>query len=372
MTTSPLAGTDLPTNSQPRSQRAAKRAAALHKVAKEIHQRYEVLAQLPLSEKEGHARALCPLYDEAKLRERLAALQGLPGDNQEALRKALRKLQVRGPLRTVAQAPQPQVLEDLVSGYPNFAEVTRWVQEQLTLCRLSTDQTLQLPPVLLDGPPGIGKTDYSQRLAQRLGVAFERIDLSSARSSHQLVGLDAGYSSSHPGRIWDSLQNDSLSVIWLLDEIDKIPNEGTDSGGQYLLGLLEPHTAVQFTDNWSGLPLNASSLIYIATSNERDKIDAPLLSRFTVFDVAAPTTAQARQIVKNIYQGYQQNEPWGHAFEPTLAEKVVDTFQNCAPRDIRRLLRSAFARAASAGRRHIEASDISKPSRQHHRHIGFV
>jgi ATP-dependent Lon protease len=343
-------------------------------VAQEIHRIYETLSQLPLFEPEGSAPgpALHPLYDESRLKERLDAIKGLTGDNQQALQKAYLWLQQSGPLRTVAQAPKPEVLDELLDGFPNFAIVTEWVQEQLILCRLSPQASLQLPPVLLDGPPGVGKTAYSQALAELLGVAFERIDLSAAKSSHHLIGLDAGYQSSHPGRIWDSLQRGSVSVTWLLDEIDKIPTDGSDSGAQYLLGLLEPGTATHFTDNWSSLPIDASWIFYVATSNDKERIDQPLLSRFTVFNIAAPTTTEARQIVSSIYRSFQQKSDWGHIFEPAPTPSVVEALIGCPPREVRRLLRRAFARCAKAGRRRIEVSDIpTNPGRGHPR-IGFI
>lgn len=354
------------------TRRACKRAAASLSAVLEVHRVFETLSQLPLFEVDPDGPVSLPLYDEAKLNERLEAIKGLNGDNQQALQKAYARLQRNGPLRPVAQAPKPEVLDELLSSYPNFSEVTQWVQEQLILCRLSPDASLQLPPILLDGPPGVGKTAYSQALAVQLGVGFERIDLSTAKSAQQLVGLDSGYSSSHPGRVWDSLQRDGLSLTWLLDEIDKIPTEGTDSGAQYLLGLLEPLTATQFIDNWACLPIDASWIFYVATSNDKDRVDAPLLSRFTVFDIEAPTASEARQIIQSIYQGFLQRERWGATFEPTLPESVIDVLQECPPREVRRLLRSAAARAARSGRRRLWVSDIPRKSTRSETRIGFV
>lgn len=353
------------------TRRVRKRTAATQHAVQEVHRVFETLSQLPLFEADPDGPVSLPLYDEARLNERLEAIRGLNGDNQKALEKAYIRLQRTGPLRPVAQAPKPEVLDELLSTFPNFAGVTQWVQEQLTLCRLSPDAALQLPPILLDGPPGVGKTAFSQELAVRLGVGFERIDLSAAKSEHQLVGLDAGYSSSHPGRIWDSLQRGSLSLTWLLDEVDKIPTEGTDSCAQYLLGLLEPATANQFIDNWACLPVDASWIFYVATSNYKERIDAPLLSRLTVFEISAPTAIEARQIIRSIYQGFLQKERWGVTFEPTLAESVIDALQQYSPREVRRLLRSAVARAARSGRRHLRVSDVPIQPNHSETRIGF-
>jgi Cdc6-like AAA superfamily ATPase len=193
----------------PSGRRACKRAADALRAVQEVHQAFETLVErLPATPDEP----LHALFDTRELDERVAALASLPGDNQLALLKAYRQLKLQGPWRRVARAPHPRVLDDLLQDFPNFAEVTRWVQDQLHLCRLATPQSIRLPAILLNGPPGVGKTAFSQQLAKRLGARFESIDLSGAHSSFNLVGLDSGYSSSHPGRIWQSLQHDTLSV----------------------------------------------------------------------------------------------------------------------------------------------------------------
>ena len=356
---------------RPNGRRFFKRAADALRVVQELNQAYETLVK---KEPAKTGEMLHALFDARELDERLAALVNLPGENQQALLKAYRKLEQNGPLRKVAQAPHPRVLEDLLQDFPNFAEVTRWVQQQLHLCRLATQQSIRLPAILLNGPPGVGKTAYSQQLANRLGVRFESIDLSASNSSHHLVGLDSGYSSSHPGRIWQSLQHDTLSVTWVLDEIDKMPTEGSQGGSQYLLGLLEPVSAVTFTDNWAALPINASWIFFLATSNQIQRIEEPLLSRFTVFDIPLPDAHQLRKIVRSIYQGYLDGEPWGASFQPTLDEAVVAALEGYSPRDIRHLLRAGAASAASKGRNRIGPYDIPVDARRRspHTRIGFV
>ena len=360
-----------PQGPRPTGRRGCKRAADALRVAQEVHRAFETLAkQEPASADEP----LHALFDASELNERVASLVNLLGDNQQALLKAYRKLKLQGPLRKVAQAPHPRVLEELLQDFPNFAEVTHWVQDQLHLCRRARPQSIKLPAILLNGPPGVGKTAYSQQLAKRLGARFESIDLSAANSSFNLLGLDSGYSSSHPGRIWQSLQQDTLSVTWVLDEIDKIATEGSQSGAQYLLGLLEPVSAVKFADNWAALQIDASWIFYVATSNHKEHIDAPLLSRLTVFDISSPHASDLRRIVRSIYQGYRSDEPWGASFQQTLDEEVVDVLEGCSPRDIRRLLRAGFARAASEARNRINAQDIPAAiqNRPFSTRIGFV
>ena len=315
------------------------------------------------------------LFDPAELENKKVALADLSGDNQKALRKIFDKLEEGGPFRNVAQAPDPEVLEILLKDFPNFDAVTKSIQKHLLLCRLGAEKLLKIPAILVDGPPGIGKTAYCGRLAKLLGIRFEQIDLSAGGATFTMTGLDAGYNSGHPGRIWESLQHGSLSVLWQLDELEKCNQEGRDRGNQYLLGLLEQSTAERFIDNSTLLPLNAAWIFYIATSNVKELIDAPLLSRFEVFDIEAPQGEQLKAVVKSIYRGLLESEPWGQTFDDHLDDSSIDALSTYSPREIRRHLIDACANAACDGRNYLRASDVApppEPPEASARRIGFI
>jgi ATP-dependent Lon protease len=166
-----------------------------------------------------------------------------------------------------------------------------------------------------------------------------------------------------------------LSVLWLLDEVEKVNPESRHGGNQYLLGLLEPVSAARFVDNCTLLALDASWICYIATSNTKDLIDTPLLTRFVVFDIPAPDVSQLRAIVCSIYRDIRNSEAWAPAFGETLDDGVIDALSGYTPREIRRRLIDAFAAAAGQSRRVLEASDVStKADRATNkvRRIGFV
>jgi len=314
------------------------------------------------------------LFDPKELVERKAALADLTGDNLKAMLKALEKLEAAGPFRDVATAPEPGDLEILKIDFPNFNAVTETIQKHLILSRLGAEQLLKIPAILVNGPPGIGKTAYCSHLAARLGVRFEQIDLSAGGANFTMTGLDSGYSSGHPGRVWESLQHDSLSVLWQLDEIEKCSSDGRYGGNQYLLGLLEPSSALRFIDNSTLLPLNASWIFYIATSNEKNAIDAPLRSRFQIFDIAPPKGNELHAVVRSIHRSILQSEPWAKHFNTDLAEDLIEVLIGFSPREIRRHLIDAFANAALAQRTHLLPVDVTpgkKDSTSESRRIGF-
>lgn len=363
---------DIPSNVTLRSGCRANRAKA-----EVLREAYRLHHQMEAHAKEAQ-QASAPepgqrqLFDPAELENKKTALADLSGDNQKSLRKIFEKLEEEGPFRNVAEAPAPEVLDILLKDFPNFHAVTKSIQKHLLLCRLGPEKLLKIPAILVNGPPGIGKTAYCSRLAKSLGIRFEQIDLSTGGATFTMTGLDSGYNSGHPGRIWESLQQKSLSVLWQLDELEKCGQEGRDRGNQYLLGLLEPTSAQRFIDNSTLLPLNAAWIFYIATSNVKELINAPLLSRFEVFDIETPQGEQLEAVVKSIHRGLLESEPWAQTFDDHLDESLVDALSTYSPREIRRHLIDAFANAASQGRNHLLATDVARPPEASMRRIGFI
>lgn len=318
--------------------------------------------------------ALTRFYDPAMLDQQIEWTKGLPADSRDTVLRALRKAQQLGPERRVAPVPDPGVLEALSRDFPNFEAVTRFVVQRLHLCRVSPEQYLKLPPMLLNGPPGVGKTAYCRRLATALGLRFEVQDLAQNNANFAMLGLDVGYATGKPGRIWQSLMHESVAVLWLLDELDKAASDHRYCGVDYLLGLLEPVTAGSFMDAATQLPVNASWIAWLATSNSLDTISPPLRSRFEVFEIGAPTPEQMVAVIRSVQRDIHEHEHWARAFPADLDSAVIDALSAHSPRVLHRVLINAYSRAAAAGRREICVEDIVdldvSPLRQ--RRIGFV
>src|SRR5436190_23795125 len=92
------------------------------------------------------------------------ALQELPTSASESLRAVYEKmLRLGGQRFTVKPSALPE-MDALFEDLPNFAEVLEDIRKHLALC-IDSQDSIELPPMLLLGEPGIGKTHFARKLA---------------------------------------------------------------------------------------------------------------------------------------------------------------------------------------------------------------
>jgi len=322
------------------------------------------------------SRATRMLFDAQHYKDRLRWLKSRSTSRDDAWAVPIKELEralAMGPLRKVASAPPDNALLEIQKNFPHCAQVVEHLCRRSALARLVPSAPFKMPPILLSGPPGVGKTAFSQDLAQVMGVPLVNIDVSTLDAEFRMTGLDAGYSTGKPGMIWDALQNECMSPIIVLDEIDKVPTR-RDSGLGCLLALLEPSTASRFVDAFTGAPIDASQIQWVATCNDALRVDAAARSRLCEFEIDLPTPQQMPAVIKSVYRRLRADEPWGMAFHAELSIEVIEALSTHTPREIWKLLSDGCANAATDGRRVLMAKDM-RPNRSRQctaRKMGFV
>lgn len=157
---------------------------------------------------------------------------------------------------------------------------------------------LRLPPLLLDGPPGVGKSYWARRLGELIKAPVTVVEATGEQASFGIVGMQKGWSSAHPGRVlqtvMDSLVANPLIVI---DEVEKAGIARDDRGRAYglanaLLPLMEPMTARNWSCPFYRVRFDMSWIGWVLTSNYMMDLSGPLISRCTVVRVEPLTIAQ--------------------------------------------------------------------------------
>lgn len=299
------------------------------------------------------------LYDPAALTEREAWAAGLGPDNRTVVVRHLAQAKRLGPSRRVAVVPDSGFLDNIGRDFPHFEDVTAYIRRMAVLARRAPEKIFKMNPILLAGPPGIGKTAYGQAVAQQLAMPFLQIDAASISAGFALGGLDMGFGTGKPGLIWDALQNECMSLLVFIDEIDKASSERSYPVLSSLYALLEPVSSKAFRDDAIGLPVDASWISWIATANDVGRLDPPLRTRFVAFDVPQPTSVQMEQVIASINRNLLNSAPWGPSFCPELAPDVVVLLQEMTPREVTQALPRAYAAAAEAERDLLLPSDFA-------------
>ena len=88
----------------------------------------------------------------------------------------------------LAPPPPPEAFARLARLFPNFQEAVDLIRDLAGLARFS-GSPLRLPPLLLVGPPGVGKTSFALELAKTLGIPSRAVNLAQATSGFILTGI---------------------------------------------------------------------------------------------------------------------------------------------------------------------------------------
>ncbi|WP_170573541.1 AAA family ATPase [Ruegeria atlantica] len=169
----------------------------------------------------------------------------------------------------------------------------------------SAKDTIRLPNLLLNGPPGIGKSVWARRLSELLDVPRCEIDASLGGVGFSVAGTERGWSSAQPGRPLETiLQHRIGNPLIVVDEICKAQSGTSDSGAHHafsdsLLSFLEPATAVAWECPYFRTKFDMSHISWVLTANDVSRVSEPLVNRCTVIELQALSSVQLKGFARH-------------------------------------------------------------------------
>src|SRR5215212_9537323 len=273
------------------------------------------------------------------------ALHELSPTANEALRPLYEKmLRLGGQRFTVKPSAMPE-MDELFEELPNFSEVLEDIRKHIALC-IDSNDSVEIPPMLLLGEPGIGKTHFARKLSELLGTGYGFVPMSSLTAGWVLSGASSQWKNAKPGKVFDTFLNgDYANPVIVVDELDKASSDGQYDPLGALYELLEIKTATRFIDEFVELPIDASGTVWLATANDAARIPEPLLSRLAVYEIETPDLDGARRIAETIYSEVRNSHDWGRQFPEALSAAALERLASLPPREMRRAIHSAFGAA---------------------------
>ena len=140
---------------------------------------------------------------------------------------------------------------------------------------------LYLGNLLIEGPPGSGKSRFARRLGETLGMGVYRVDGSNDGGA-SFGGTERRWHSTEPCRPFMAVARwRQANPLVVVDEVDKAPTR-SDYGRLWdaMLQVMDPETASRFPDPCLQADLDLSWVSLVCTANETWSLPSPLLDRF--------------------------------------------------------------------------------------------
>jgi len=186
----------------------------------------------------------------------------------------------------------------LDSNHYGLNEIKNRILEYMSVMKLKQEKgeiedVYRAPILCFVGLVGTGKTTIAYSIAEALGRQFARIPFGGMGDPLDLRGQSKINSEAEPGKIIKALRTtQSINSVILLDEIDRVTDQGRASIMGVLVELLDPEQNHNFVDHYVDYPVNLSNVLFIATANNTTNISTAVLDRIEPITMPSYTDAE--------------------------------------------------------------------------------
>ena len=216
-------------------------------------------------------------------------------DNQSKFSSSLTELIGKKlPLKTCPELQN--VRKVLADEFPYAVGVTDAI-----LRDLAPREYIRMQPTVLVGPPGCGKTTFTQRLGELLKLPFEIYPCPGINDS-SLAGTARRWSSGEPAMATALVISTGVAnPLIILDEIEKAATSKFNGNLlDALLPFLEPRSASKYHDIFVQASVDLSGVVWLATANDVAPLPKPFRDRCRILAFPSPTHADLHAVVPRL------------------------------------------------------------------------
>jgi ATP-dependent Lon protease len=194
--------------------------------------------------------------------------------------------------------------EVLDGNHYDLDEIKERILEYMSVMKIKQEkgqeeESMRAPILCFVGLVGTGKTTIASSIAEAMGRNFARIPFGGMGDPFDLRGQSRMHYEAEPGKVIKALtQVQSMNPVILLDEIDRVTEQGRSSIMGVLVELLDPEQNSRFTDHYIDFPVNLSEVMFIATANNTHHISTAVLDRLEPIKMPAYSDSEKIAIGK--------------------------------------------------------------------------
>lgn len=186
----------------------------------------------------------------------------------------------------------------------DLEEIKERILEYLAVLKLQSqkgkNQIARAPILCFTGLVGTGKTTLAYSIAQAMGRKFARIPFGGLGDPLDLRGQSRLRLDAEPGLVIKALRRvGTKNPVILLDEIDRVAEEGRASIMGVLVELLDPEQNSSFSDHFIDYPFDLSEVLFIVTCNNTTNISVAVMDRLEPIQMPSYTDKEKIIIGKN-------------------------------------------------------------------------
>ena len=175
---------------------------------------------------------------------------------------------------------------------PWMAAATEKVWQELRLSVRRGEMAPRLSPILLVGPPGIGKSHWARLVGKQLSAPTTVLEATNEPASFSIAGSQRGWSTAGAGKPLETiLATRVANPVIIIDEVEKAGTTVSTKGftfnlTQGLLPLLERSTAANWPCPYFRVNFDMSWITWVMTANSLRGLPQPFLSRCPPLELA--------------------------------------------------------------------------------------